>query len=105
MFGGDAGVDDAEPGQDAEEVPDAPIEPGDEPEPTEPTAEPTAEPTTAPSGDARADLRAALIDARDAIADGQRALANNDFAAYGAAQDRLAEALERAIAAEAQLGG
>ena len=105
VFGGDAGVDDAEPGQDAEEVPDAPIEPGDEPEPTEPTAEPTAEPTTAPSGDARADLRAALIDARDAIADGQRALANNYFAAYGAAQDRLAEALERAIAAEAQLGG
>ena len=106
VFGGDAGVDDVAPGDDAEDVPDAPIEP-DDAEPTPgPTAEPTAEPTTAPpSGDARADLRAALTDARDAIAEGQRALADGDFAAYGAAQDRLAEALERAIAAETELGG
>ena len=106
VFGGDAGVDDVAPGDDAEDVPDAPIEP-DDAEPTPgPTAEPTAEPTTAPpSGDARAVLGAALTDARDAIAEGQRALADGDFAAYGAAQDRLAEALERAIAAETELGG
>jgi len=108
VFGGDAGVDDAEPGEDAEEVPDAPIEPEPEEPSPEPTAEPTAEPTTAPpgpSGDARADLRAALIDARDAIAAGQQALADGDFAAYGDAQDALADALERAIAAEAEIDG
>ncbi len=104
VFGGDAGVEDVAPGDDVEDVPDAPIEPGDEPAP-EPTTTPTVQPTTPVTGDARGDLRTALTDARDAIAAGQRALADGDFAAYGAAQDRLAEALERAIAAEEQIGG
>jgi uncharacterized membrane protein (UPF0182 family) len=104
VFGGDAGVEDVAPGDDVEDVPDAPIEPGDEPAP-EPTTTPTVQPTTPVTGDARADLRTALTDARDAIAAGQRALADGDFAAYGAAQDRLAEALERAIAAEDELEG
>lgn len=108
VFGGDAGVDGAEPGEDAEEVPDAPVEgdPGTEPAEPEPTQEPSPEPTaTDPpeSGDARARLDEALRDAQSAIADSQAALADGDFAAYGEAQDRLQDALERAIAAEAEL--
>lgn len=115
VFEGDAGVEGAEPGQDAEEVPDAPVD-GETPEPSpEPTTEPTPteepspspSPTTepAPSGDARARLDAALAEARDALADGQAALADGDFAAYGEAQERLQVALEAAIAAEAELEG
>jgi len=112
VFGGDAGVEDVTPGDDAEEVPDAPVDgelPDDEevsPTPT-PTTTPTASPTQAPPvvGDARAALRSALEDAADAIEAGQAALSRGDFAAYGEAQAALQEALERAIAAEAQLGG
>jgi len=53
VFGGDAGVEDVTPGDDAEEVPDAPVDgelPDDEevsPTPT-PTTTPTASPTQAP---------------------------------------------------------
>ena len=113
VFGGDAGVDGPEPGDDVEEVPDAPVT-GEDGEPTGPTAEPTdgptAEPTTPPTGDPSADdpreqLRAALEDARDAIEDGQAALADGDFAAYGEAQERLQEALERALQAEEAMQG
>lgn len=114
VFGGDAGVEGAQPGEDAEQVPDAPVDEGAEGEPTptptaeptdEPTAEPTDEPTTQPSGDARARLDAALADASQALQDGQAALADGDFAAYGEAQERLQAALEAAIAAEAELEG
>ncbi len=112
VFGGDAGVEDVTPGDDAEEVPDAPVdgEPpvdDEEPEPTAtPTTTPTAQPTQAPpTGDAREALRVALEDARDAIEAGQAALADGDFAAYGEAQAALQEALERALAAEAALQG
>lgn len=111
VFGGDAGVETPEPGDDAEDVPDAPVdgeapvEPAPEPT-TEPTTSPTTEPTSPPaSGDANARLSAALQDAQQAIADGQAALADGDFAAYGEAQERLQTALEEAIAAEAELGG
>jgi hypothetical protein len=44
------------------------------------------------------------VDARQAILDSQAALAANDFAAYGEAQERLSDAIDRAIAAEAALG-
>ncbi|EYR65213.1 membrane protein [Actinotalea ferrariae CF5-4] len=116
VFGGDAGVDDLVPDEELPTAPEAPIddapggeapEPGPTSEPTaEPTTEPTAEPTTpAETGDARARLDAALADARTALQDGQTALADGDFAAYGEAQQRLQQALERAIAAEAELEG
>ena len=114
VFGGDAGVEDVTPGEDVEEVPDAPVD-GEVPEGgEEPTDEPTSTPTatqaptaqpTAPAGDARAALRSALEDAQDAIEAGQAALAESDFAAYGEAQAALQEALERALAAEAELEG
>jgi uncharacterized membrane protein (UPF0182 family) len=49
-----------------------------------------------------ADLSAALASAKQAIADGQAALAKGDFAAYGRAQDRLKSAIAAAIAAQAR---
>nr|WP_200954833.1 UPF0182 family protein [Arthrobacter sp. Soil782] len=70
--------------------------------PEEPTEEPTtpAEPGT---GDPAADLRAALEEANAAIQEGQTALAEGDFAAYGEAQERLDQALQRALDAETRL--
>jgi hypothetical protein len=50
---------------------------------------------------AQAALHQALLDAKAAIEDGQEALAAGDFAAYGEAQERLAQALQAAIDAEA----
>ena len=60
---------------------------------------------TAPTGttsNSSADLSAALAAAKQAIADGQSALAKGDFAAYGRAQDRLKAAIAAAIAAQAR---
>jgi uncharacterized protein len=57
---------------------------------------PSLEPTAA------ARLRTALADAQTAIKDGQDALGKQDFTAYGEAQTKLKEALERAVAADAE---
>jgi hypothetical protein len=57
-------------------------------------------PTTSSTDNASADLKSALQNAKQAIADGNAALAKGDFAAYGRAQDRLKAALAAAIAAE-----
>ena len=59
-------------------------------------------PTTSSTDNASADLKSALQNAKQAIADGNAALAKGDFAAYGRAQDRLKAALAAAIAAEAR---
>jgi len=45
-------------------------------------------------------LAAALNSAKQALADGQRALAKGDFTAYGKAQDRLKSAINAAISAQ-----
>ena len=55
--------------------------------------------------DPQAALTRALLDAQQAFTDGEAALAAGDFAAYGEAQKRLKEALDRAAAAQAQLTG
>jgi uncharacterized membrane protein (UPF0182 family) len=55
-------------------------------------------PTT--SGTNNDSLASALASAKQALADGQAALANGDFAAYGRAQDRLKSAIASAIAAQ-----
>lgn len=62
--------------------------------------------TTPPAGpvDAKAELKAALDEANQAIRDGQAALAKGDFAGYGQQQTRLSEALQKALDAEAKLG-
>ena len=52
------------------------------------------------SGTGSAALRAALASAQQAMADSQKALKNGDFAAYGAAQNRLKSAIAAAIAAQ-----
>ncbi|WNB86137.1 UPF0182 family protein [Cellulomonas sp. ATA003] len=123
VFGGDSGADvDADPvdvgptAPDPEAPPEAPAaDPGDDPAPT-PTIAPEPDETEAPdapttpvpvpdAGDARAQLDQALADANAAYTEGQEALAAGDFAAYGAAQERLQAAIEAAIAAEGALGG
>ena len=57
-------------------------------------------PVNSSTNNASADLKSALQNAKQAIADGNAALAKGDFAAYGRAQDRLKAALAAAIAAE-----
>ena len=57
------------------------------------------------TGDPTLDLTIAIAEAQSAYTDGQRALAQGDFAAYGAAQDRLKAALDAIAAAESQLSG
>ncbi|MCF8557232.1 MAG: hypothetical protein K9G28_06745, partial [Candidatus Nanopelagicales bacterium] len=64
--------------------------------------EPEAPQTT---GDPITDLAVAIVAAQRAYDDGQAALARGDFAAYGAAQDRLKAALDAIAAAEAQING
>ena len=125
VFGGDSGAD---VGGTTDEVgPTAPdgtgtMDPGPDPG-AEPTAEPTTEPTTEPTPEptatpdaqtpavpvpdaatARQQLDDALAEANAAITEGEAALAAGDFAAYGAAQQRLQAALQAAIAAEEGLG-
>jgi uncharacterized protein len=63
-------------------------------EPTDPDASPSPQPPS--TGDPLAD---ALADAEAALAEAEAALQAGDFAAYGEAQARLADAIERAIAA------
>ncbi len=75
---------------------------GLEPQPIPEDVPPEPIPST---GDPLTDLTIAIQDAQQAYADGQAALAEGDFGAYGQAQDRLEEALQRAAAAEAQLVG
>ncbi len=58
-----------------------------------------ANPTTT---NVSADLASALQSAKQAIADGQAALAKGDFAAYGRAQDRLKAAIAAAISAQSR---
>jgi uncharacterized membrane protein (UPF0182 family) len=74
---------------------------------TSPSTSPTS-PSTSPSGgtgNAQQELAAALADANKALQDSQNALKNGDFAGYGQAQNRLKEAIARALAAEQRLGG
>ena len=49
-----------------------------------------------------ADVASALQSAKQAIADGQAALAKGDFAAYGRAQDRLKAAIAAALSAQSR---
>nr|WP_062076797.1 UPF0182 family protein [Demequina globuliformis] len=82
-------------------------EPSPEPSETsteEPSAEPTTGTTSAPlTGDlaeAQQELHESLLAAQQAIDEGEAALAEGDFAAYGEAQDALDQAIADAIAAD-----
>ncbi|HET7399625.1 MAG TPA: UPF0182 family protein [Intrasporangium sp.] len=101
LFGGSSG---AQAGDTGAATPDTPT-PGSTPTPgTTPTPSPTPSsgvrpaPTASATPDVAA-LRKALADAQAAYAEGQTALKSGDFAAYGAAQDKLRDALRRAVAA------
>ena len=106
VFGGDSGA--AVGGQTTDTGPIAPTTGTTTPGTTTPTPGSTATPAAPTTGTgtetARQRLDSALKDANTAIKEGQSALAGNDFAAYGAAQQKLKTALEAAIAAESQLG-
>jgi uncharacterized membrane protein (UPF0182 family) len=67
---------------------------------------PSNSPSTSPSapGNAQQQLDQALKDADQAVKDSQAALKAGDFAAYGAAQKKLQDAIQRALLAEQQLG-
>ena len=103
---------------DAEAVEDVPA--NDAPEQDAPAEEPTdapatdapADPTTeAPAPAAPGDgtpqerLDRALADMDQAVKDSEAAMAEGDWTAYGEAQDRVADALQRAIAANQELEG
>jgi uncharacterized membrane protein (UPF0182 family) len=73
---------------------------------TGPTTPPPGNGTPPPTGTAgNAALRQAIADANAAFLAGQEALKTGNFAAYGAAQARLKEALARAAAASGSGGG
>jgi hypothetical protein len=94
VFGGDSGAnagDENVPVSSDPVDPDAPAEPESPVDPGTPTA------PGAP-GD-NPDLRAALEDARQALADRQAAYASNDLVAAAQADEALQDAIERAIAA------
>ncbi|WP_104117278.1 UPF0182 family protein [Arthrobacter sp. B1805] len=108
VFAGDSGATTG----DSDNVGETPEDPGTPPTDGEGGATPTPTPTPSQGGtsggttdDPAADLRAALDDANDAIQDGNAALAAGDFAAYGEAQERLQDALQRALDAEERVSG
>ncbi|MDQ4503295.1 UPF0182 family protein [Sinomonas sp. ASV322] len=69
---------------------------------TNPQNPPQQTPPPAASG-ATDQLNQALKDAQQALKDSQSALTSGDFAAYGAAQKRLSDAVTRALDAEAKI--
>lgn len=108
VFGGDSGAD---AGDAAVTDPDAPSgavdaetgegdvkEGGQGPAAGEESAPPAA-------GTAQERLDTALTDMDTAVAAAEKAMADGDWAAYGEAQTQLSDALNRAIAANQELGG
>ena len=103
VFGGDSGAEAGDAGAEGESDPaegEQPAEPGTPVEPEEPT-DPQAPAPVDSSAQAR--LNQALQDANAAIQEGQAALADGDFTEYGAAQERLQQAIQEALEAEAEL--
>jgi uncharacterized protein len=78
---------------------------GEEPQqPTTPDQPDQPDQPAQPDAPLEAQLAQAIADIQAAYQDGQEALTEGDFTAYGAAQDRLAEAIARANDLAAQLG-
>ena len=81
----------------------------------QPGAPATADPTASPSpqasaggggsGDPQADLDQALSDAQTAMDDSEKARQEGDWAAYGEAQQRLSDAVSRAVEARKRIEG
>jgi hypothetical protein len=102
LFGGSSGAQAGDTGTTTPETPVTPTTPSTGTPGATPT--PSASATTpAPAGTPNpAALAQALKDAETAYAEGEAALKAGDFAAYGAAQEKLKKALERAVAASPQ---
>jgi hypothetical protein len=102
LFGGSSGAQAGDTGTTTPETPTTPTTPSTGTPGA--TSTPTSSATTpAPTGTSNAAaLAQALKDAEAAYAEGEAALKAGDFAAYGAAQEKLKAALERAIAASPQ---
>jgi uncharacterized protein len=84
IFHGESGAETQEPGTGAPSAP--------------PTEAPSPQPTPPPAGEGQSELQAAIADAQQAYDDAQAAQREGNWAAYGAALDRLEEALARAAA-------
>lgn len=92
LFGGDSGATAGDAGDKG---------PTESPTPGDPTpGDGSGEEPAAPTGD----LATAIQDIQDAYAEGQAALEAGDWQAYGEAQERLQEAIERAVAASPEGG-
>ncbi len=78
----------------------APVSEPDPPTTPPPGGTPTPTPTASPPAPVAGDVATLIAEAADAFEDGQAALRANDFAAYGQAQDRLRDALDRLAASE-----
>ena len=94
LFGGNSGAD----AGDGDVVVD-----GEDPTSEQPTDPGTTDPGTTgstPPSSGAGDLQSALNDMRSALADRDAALSAGDWAAFGEADDRLRDALERALLAQ-----
>lgn len=104
VFGGDSGADAGDAGTDPDV--EVPVDPG-----TDPTEQPTdggsTDPgdgaTTPPAGSPQERLNLALDDAQAALEASRAAQTSGSWAEYGVAQDDLADALQRAIAAQDEI--
>ncbi|MEE1617053.1 UPF0182 family membrane protein [Brachybacterium sp. J153] len=117
VFGGDSGADagdaevtgSTEPATGSEESLTGAVDTeGGESTPAEPPADgETTEPTQAPTeeGTPQQRLDQALADMDAAVIDAEEAMAAGDWAAYGEAQDRLTDALNRANTANQEING
>ena len=116
VFGGDSGATTGEQVVDgdagaANGTSTTPQDPGATPASPTPgaTAAPTSHPSasTSPtpgSGDPQTDLNTALADAKSAMTDADTAMKAGDWAAYGNAQKRLTDAINRAVDAQSRMG-
>ena len=94
-----SGAVDAETGEETEGSPEEEA-PAEEETPAE-----EEQPAPAADGPAQERLDQALTDMDAAVADAEAAMAAGDWAAYGEAQDRLADSLNRAMEANQELEG
>lgn len=104
LFGGESGAKAGDTGTSTPVTPtpgSTPTPPSSTPTPSQ-SSSPAPSTTTQPSQPNEAALAQALKDAEAAYAQGEAALKAGDFAAYGQAQDRLKEALKRAVEASPQ---
>lgn len=99
VFGGNSGADVAADAGVNEAAAAAETGTGEIEEGDAASADASAKPTDGASADSRS-LQQALNDANQAMKDSDEAMKNGDWAAYGKAQQRLQEALDRAIEAD-----